>query len=360
MSSKPNENLFEPVVDASLNTAVLYPQSYERPRVKKVKKLTIVLIVLIATIIFVGPYFIANPYRAYFYMDFYPRGNTYANLSSGGFAAESKGWIYLSDAPGGKNGLYKINFKTKETALLSAADTGAVRSINVSGGWVYYVSGEGAEAALYKVSTDGGDSVLIQEGCTQAILFGDWFYCMGNGHEIYKIKTDGSSKKIIAFEVTSLLFIRRNNICAMAEKDGILSAVRILPNDGKSIIMTNLSEAVSDGYFVYATEKNNDELYTLIHRENVPYGNFSMIPGMLFSKPFVTDEWLFANRTDGIWRMNKDGSEAAKISNDRYTVINSAGDWLVYRSESSGTLMKMKADGSEASPFWEGISLAAE
>lgn len=355
-TNRRKENSFAPAIDANLNVLVEMPQSFSQPKRRGVRLLTILILCVFIVLLAVAVLFLANPYAANIFMDLYPRGNTYANLSCGGFAAESGGWIYLSDNQNGENGLYKVNLETKEAVLLAGGDSDIFSSINVSGDWVYYISGEGASAALYKVPVKGGDSVLIKKDCIQAILFGDWLYGMNNSNEAVKIKTNGTLKTLDS-GITSLLYVRRNNVYAMIEQNNVISVVLILPKGGHKILLTNLNDAVSDGEAIYATEKSNDSAYSLLHKENAISGNASIFTG-LYNLPFVTKDWLYANSEDGIWRMNKDGSEATKISGDQYTAINSAGDWLIYRSESSGKLMKMKPDGSELSAFWEGTTLS--
>lgn len=104
-------------------------------------------------------------------------------------------WIYFID--GSDNNVYKI--KTNGTGKIKIIND-TCNTFNVAGNWIYY-GNESNDHHLYKVKTDGTARTFLDSDWPKYInIAGDWIYYTNHWNwekDHYRMKTDGSNKKII-------------------------------------------------------------------------------------------------------------------------------------------------------------------
>ncbi|MGK0466157.1 MAG: hypothetical protein ACJAX4_001442 [Clostridium sp.] len=309
----------------------------------------------------------------------YTYGNTSGNLTNGGSVVSDGQYNYYLNSSDG----YKLYKNKPDGSSKSKISDSVCGSLNTIGDWIYY-SDTMVGKGIYKMKKDGSSKTLIVNSQTMGIaVVNDWIYYLEKGASesqenfLYKIKTDGTSKKKIDFETGNSLVCIEAQAIVVIENWVYLSLLNKADNniglyriktDGSTTQRVSSSSprffSIEDGWIYYS-----DDTYQKINKAKVdgsseevlytmPDSNYALY-GINASNGYV----YFSNYTDsqpddklGIYRMKTDGSELVKLV--------SGSEWIYFESPGSSTLtyangvytvaiggssqiLKLKTDGSE-------------
>lgn len=251
-------------------------------------------------------------------------GNTNANISNGGLSAVGDGWIYFRNySEGGR--LYRIKTDGTNDEKVSN-DT--VYSLNYYDGWIYY--------------------------------------CNSNdNNRIYKIRPDRKERTIVSYDNTSNVIVADNWIYYIStpfniEDEDYLNIFR-LKSDGSEIKKVFSQEALSfnlEGKWIFYLNNDGQKL----HKVKVDGSGDKRISDVVVSFFCVYDKSIYyispKEETKGIWRMNLNGGEETRLTEEVASILNPSGDWIYYGSElEDGTgyvLKKMRLDGTGSTVIDDG------
>lgn len=251
-------------------------------------------------------------------------GNTNANTSNGGLSAVGDGWIYFRNY--GEGGiLYRVK---EDGSVEEKVCDDTIYSLNCYEGWVYYVNSSDKNR-IYKIRPDGKERTIVSYDNTSNVIVADnWIYYINTPYNtedednlnIFRLKSDGSEIKKI-FSREALSFNLDGNLVIYLNNDGQnLHKIRIDGTGDK-----RLSDSVVSFFCVY-----DKSLYYISPKEE----------------------------TKGIWRMNLNGGEVTRLTEEVASILNPNGDWIYYGSElEDGTgyvLKKMRLDGTGSTVIDDG------
>lgn len=293
------------------------------------------------------------------------RGNTTANFSNFGIAAEEGGWIYTIDPRTGAPALYKINIEDGKAAKLYE---GECSSINLSCGWVYFIAGgtKNPGGSLLKMQTSGGDATILKTNVDKALLVGYWIYCQnGSASGISRIRTDGTEDTQLLEGQYTLLDVQGEWIYYLQYDSGYTTqSLYKMQLDGslKQHIMDGLYQPIIDGEWIYQCRRKPGlrEEFNPVEKIRIDSTERVLLTEQGCSKLMLDGQWLYYTTADSIYRMKTDGSENTKIASEPYEFMNITQDWLIYRSGKDTSdllggaydLKKMHKDGSGLSLLW--------
>lgn len=230
-----------------------------------------------------------------------PRGNTKGNLKNGGYLLEHNGWIYYSSLYGGEGRLYKKKIDGSNKTKIS--NDKWTSDINIMDDKIYCSS----NGNLVKMGLNGENKVVLDTQARFVNVIGDWiYYCKGLQSAIYKIRIDGTGKKLLVKDLILQMDAGANEIYF----ESIAKLYKVADSGKSNIVLTseNIGRFTIDGDWVYYT-----------------------MPG-----------------SDGLYKSRKDFKKKIKITSDRVGNINVSGDWIYYTnySEHPAKFYKVKTDGS--------------
>lgn len=258
-------------------------------------------------------------------------GNTSGNIRNGGKVALSDGWIYY-----GGYKIYKCSGDFSEYTVVS--DDGE-SGINVVGDWVYYCCGSDfpnikKDQQLYKVKTDGSQKKLIStDKCLYTNVKDDYvYYCnIKDDSSIYKIKTDGTRKEKLSTNSGSDLFAVDDWLYYINKSDS--NKICRISTDGTA--EETVIDSPSSIFNIY-----HNRIYYVCETDNKLYStsldgsNQLTVSDDSCGELNVTDEWIYyANDSDEgkLYKIRHDGSGKEKLTDDEKTkIILVAGDWIIY------------------------------
>ncbi|UZW14317.1 DUF5050 domain-containing protein [Clostridium pasteurianum] len=220
-------------------------------------------------------------------------GNLPSNIINGGIISESNNWIYYNDS----DGLYKM--RSDGSSVINICNDNA-NYINVVGDYIYYVNVSDGNS-IYKIKNDGTSRERILSTYAKSInILGDWiYYCKstenGLNFRLYKIKKDGTNNvKLIDDSIIDGNFTIVNNLMyyKINSQDG-----------GESLYSSKL-----DGSQQHKLCDNVDQFN--INEKNIYY--YTSI------------------NNNGLFKINLDGSNKVKLSDDVIDSINMSKDNIYY------------------------------
>jgi hypothetical protein len=226
-----------------------------------------------------------------------------ANLNNVGYAVYSDGFIY-----------YKSIWFKNVTRIDGRKRTKVVEDVfggfDVSDGWIYY---SGDSNKIFKIRTDGTEKKLLYTGKDNSYgyinVVDGWIYFRHFTHsnasdELYRMRTDGS--KVTKIDI------------------------------GKSNYLN-----IVDDWIYYRNDDDNGKLYKM------RTDGSKVI--RLYSTPCsyinVVDDWIYCTMYEFIYRMRIDGREITRLNDESSKNINVAEGWIYYMQ--GDALYKIRTDGSE-------------
>jgi len=124
------------------------------------------------------------------------------------FQRYHEGWVYLA----GAGSLYRMRPGGEELQRISDEFVSMMDSVYHEG-WLYFtnsafgMNGE-PRGTLSRMRLDGADKTTYEQAAGTIGVFavqGDWIYALTNARHVYRIKTDGSERHLLARDVNSFL-----------------------------------------------------------------------------------------------------------------------------------------------------------
>lgn len=284
-------------------------------------------------------------------------GNSNGNLINEGFIAQQGEWIYYNDI----FDLYKVSLdggdKTKLlTSDFEKLDFEKQSSINVVGDWIYYISEKPADGGgeIYKIRTDGSSKTKLSNGFSDTIIVvGDWiFYSKAPDarhqyYKIYKMRTDGSSDTKLTDDNVALINIVGDWLYYCNVSDSYSLYKIQTDGSGNTKLNNDFSDsivAVGD-WIYYSNASEANKLYKI----RTDGTGRTKLSDDRSDKINLADDWIYyVNLGDDckIYKIRIDGTNRCKLTDDdSCDNIYIAGNWIYYKQD--GTLNKIKTDGSE-------------
>ncbi len=277
-------------------------------------------------------------------------------------------WVYYMDVQGS---ILKIGTDGKNAGTLKSAEPfissrrgNTPGNINnrgykaEEGDWIYYYNVED-EGKLYGIKKDGSGNVKISDDEVSFINVMDgWiYYCAQDEKDtdfhivVYKIKTDGSNKTIVAnseFAVDMSLvgdWVYYND----ANFTGGLCRIGIDGTNQQKLLDTYFSDyCVTDDWIYYNNGHDGHKLYKI----NIKSGQSTKLCNdRTYLRDIIADgDWIYYSISDerGIYRIRTDGTERTSILDGPVSTINISGDWIYYTSadDDHTGLYRVRKDGS--------------
>jgi hypothetical protein len=317
----------------------------------------------------------------------YTYGNTSGNLTNGGSAVSDGQYIYYLNSSDG----YKLYKSKPDGSLKSKINDSRCGSLNIVGDWIYY-TGSFENEGIYKMKKDGSSKTLIVKSQVMGIsVVNDWIYYLerdasqSQKNDLYKIKTNGTSKTKINFGAGSSLVCAYLQDIVVVENWVYLSLYNKVENkeqlfriktDGSSAQKVLSSSprffSIEGGWVYYA-----DETYKKINKAKVDGSSEKVIYTIpeshysLYSINISNGYVYFSNYTEsqptdklGIYRMKTDGTNTVKLVSGSAKFLNIVSDWIYFESPGSASptysngvfkiiiggssqILKLKTDGSQ-------------
>lgn len=258
----------------------------------------------------------------------------------------------------------------------------------IQGDWIYYST----YTAFYKMKTDGSQNQKIYDDDVWGInVCGDWLYFTAGGDDYFRMKTDGTQRKMILKNVRNFAVVNQKIYYTDVETGYLY---RIDENGANKTLII----AEDCDYRLAITENGiywgDLDLYTAdlngknikCHKDFYPQGmivegnriytsgtlRVSDTNGKLINQYFkgtggimdinYSNGWIYyiyAEDNDCVYRIKPDGTSMQKLNNHSSININVVGDWIFYAytdkeyhddyswNEWQTDLYKMKIDGSQ-------------
>lgn len=255
-------------------------------------------------------------------------GISSGNASNDGLAVEDKDYIYYLNRFGDIYGtspdyIFKMKKNAPERKDLCDVDfntqliTDRAWNLNLVGDWIYYSNWINPfQRGIYKVKTDGTKKTLIaNEAVGKMIVRGNWIYYVrktntfsSENNNLYKMSIDGSCR----------IQLNKDSV-----EDMVLSGDWIYYGNG------------SDSYKPYRIKINGT------NRQKISDDETLFMTG-------INDKIYYSNLSDGcsLYSINGDGTDRKKLSSDSVSFINATSDSIYYVNESDeGTLYRMHLNG---------------
>jgi len=103
-------------------------------------------------------------------------------------------WIYYTGY--GDGGIYKVHVNGTDSGI--KLDDEWSSNLNVVGDWIYFR--DDYDGFIYKLKTDGSDEMQITDEQTiwGINIAGDWIFYYDSNQNLYKIRTDGTGRELLA------------------------------------------------------------------------------------------------------------------------------------------------------------------
>ncbi len=242
-------------------------------------------------------------------------GNSSGNLQNIGFAAQQGKWMFYT-IPDTRYPypLFRAMLDG-ETGIKTLTESQPMSYINVVGEWIYYINKSDEHA--YRIKTDGTEKkLIINDQVTNLVVVEDYIYYTTIFNGIFKTKTDGSSRELITSErPLSTLLVQDNTI------------------------------------YYDVDLSNNKELKTALFKINTDGTNRSLISYDLCTNITVQENWIYyINGSDNstLYKIKKDGTSRAKVLDAAIIAYNISVAALYYVPLNDfANLYKMNIDGGK-------------
>lgn len=239
-------------------------------------------------------------------------GNTRSNINLAGQVTKQENFVYYSFF----NGIYKVSDDGKIKKKLTG-DCGW--DLNLAGSWLYYLMDAGKKSYNYT--------------------------SVSKKRYICRIKTDGTSKKILLGGTIDELYIAGNSIFYSQSKDGFHSILYKMDLQGKNrriIAQDYIYSAGFDysaGWIYYICERGRDRFVCKVRADGTGKTRLKKAD----AKGLVIDKDLIYYVSKGIHGIKKDGSHDKILSKDNVAGFNISNGWIYYYNKG---ICRIKLDGS--------------
>ena len=256
-------------------------------------------------------------------------GNTSANIVNFGSIAKEGNYIYTSILVDGKYKLHKMNLDGSNPIKITDDNASY---INVVDGWIYYL--DFIKGDIYKVKTDGTSKTKIfsKHGIFSMQVIGDWiYYNIDTGVSyFYKVKTDGTLDQKINIQDKS-----------------ILGGGQRFTISGDYIYTDCLVKTDTPPYNRYIYKFKTDGSNVTKVSEDSSY------------KVNVVDNWVYYYDSENLYKVKTDGTNKTLLLHEDFTIegfysVNTVGNYIYYSvwgvdlgiSPNFG-LYRIKTDGTD-------------
>lgn len=224
-----------------------------------------------------------------------------------------------------------------------SADTVTISRIMANDNWIYYTNIK--EGALYKMRADMSEKSLVSDISDYMVIQDDAIYFLNDDNNIGRIDSEGENYKLI------LDFEGENHLGFQVVGDWIYYALKTgeiykVTTDGQdktklaTIAAFNGNFAASEDWIFYVDDAD-------IYRMQTDGSEIAPLATQqeLFD---VVDDWVYygevndKNEQETIYQMKSDGSEAVKLTNSSFSMIDD--EWVYYIQDD--WLHRIALDGS--------------
>ncbi len=287
------------------------------------------------------------------------------NISNGGIATRSRGWIFYSDIS--KNGsIFKMKADGSEKSQLTSD---SAQNINVIDDNIYYVNNSDG-GKIYSVTADGtGRKKVADDSSGLMYVVGDSIYYINESdyENIYKIGVNGENRTLIMdfqYEPKKNIIMTIENgwIYYQKKPENTLNKIRL---DGtgkyeyKGVKCWNLN--MVNGDMFYTDLIPNESADFAIFRRNADESQSTMLDSGPFSynpdKIIVRGDWIYIIDQWGtddkiydeysICRVKLDGSNGQRLTKRGVLFFNIVDDWIYFNTFKGSNTYRVKLDGSD-------------
>lgn len=324
--------------------------------------------------------------------------------------------IYFTNLDDGDR-LYRM--KVDGTDLTKMSDVPCWR-VNADGGWIFYLLSKGDDQALelHKMRPDGTeDALFLSMADAMFIAYQGCLYYKDDSSHLMRRRYDQAATFEVLSEPVSSFTVDGDTLYYISETTRHLMKVKLDGTDSKELVNEEVIGVQMAGDWLYFMDSQRhwlriktdgsglENAYSLPMVEPDPPGTpaalgLGAVNANLESRAMFAgdDDWIYyAEFGEGILRMKPDGSDQTRIFDHSVNRLNLVGDWIyfidddAYRSmarlkidgsdygvirdasvtelivrddwiyfiESDGGIYKIKTDGTELAPVYEGMVTGA-
>lgn len=238
-------------------------------------------------------------------------------------------WIYYCNPKMvQESGIYKV--KKDGSSKTKITGDGAM-FINVVGDWIYYTSSQNGETAIYKIKTDGtgkvkiniGDKNFVMATNEEFVVVGDYIYCNLNAKNegstfLVRMKNDGSSLSKLSnasqhFAINNgyIYYISSNYQEIWKMKTDGSSKTLVYKVTNHFIYSIN---AASNNIYFSADNQTAELQYVGIYKMNLDGSGLTRIYNNFCKKFSISADWIFFDGSNkGTMRIKTDGSQLSEL-----------------------------------------------
>ncbi|NJD04458.1 MAG: DUF5050 domain-containing protein [Ruminiclostridium sp.] len=223
----------------------------------------------------------------------------------------------------------------------------AVRDTN---SWIYYSSNE----KIFEFSEDNPEKVQIaDEHASYLNIVRDYLYYSGDRGNLCRIKTDGSDRKILSSEVSTLINVYNNLIFYTHGIGGNLYRIDTNGKNEKLLSKDEISDLSISDMNIFYTD------FTAIYKMDFNGDNKVKIYEAAAPKILVKEDIVYfrnSSDNDKLYSIKTDGSELKKFFDYKVMQFNIDGEWIYFTNISDNkSLYKIKIDGSNYTKLRDGV-----
>ncbi|MBE1442111.1 DUF5050 domain-containing protein [Paenibacillus sp. OAS669] len=298
-------------------------------------------------------------------------GNDPQNIHNNAMVTEYNGWLYYANV-GDNNKLYRMSLDRSVNVQLTDEP---VTDISAVDGWVYYriyehKEGKRTDAGeIYRIRTDGSSRTLLSEHETRHLFMKDGYLYysrdkgMGSG-PIYRMKLDGTDRSQLSGEDEEVFEMAPGGdwIYYTLNSGGLY---RIDPESRESAAIDSdwyYDIRIVDGWLYYKDDKG------YLHRMDLsgggrssigdhPVGSFWINDNTVYYEQMVEGKW--SSSESRLYRSGLDGSNPTLLVDKVILNINVIGERMYYMTYETinsdvhqyadivNTLSRMNLDGTD-------------
>jgi|GEM_PF-1642302 len=249
-------------------------------------------------------------------------GNTSGNISNGGIASSSGGYLYVLNE---KYQLIRMEPDFSRYEILNYAST---TCINVVGNHVYFVAKE--DNSIYRVNlATKVKTKIVEHAVVTMQVVGDWIYYIDkeDTNSIYSIKKDGTNKRKLTSQSSDDICIYGDYIYYNVEDVGVYRMP--LRGDTQELVFEH-SVKISDINII------DDWLYFISDNQNIYRVNLNNLQSLdaVYSGEvtnlIISDNRLYFIEGNQIIRTNLNASNPTTITGNKTDQFNVISTWIIY------------------------------
>ncbi|MEN6391163.1 MAG: DUF5050 domain-containing protein [Syntrophomonas sp.] len=272
-------------------------------------------------------------------------GNTVGNSINGGVACQRGEWIYFTPYSGGLCRIHPDGTGLEQISSDPSLASG-MSEINVTDKWIIFSLGFHQE--LYRMSKDGKNlkQISSQWHAYNVNVYKDWVYYSPNYSGLYRTSIDGSAtQELDASNSVQSINVADDYIYYSTDKNVYRMK---LDGSNKKVIpgIRSLSFNVIGNVIYYSNISDNYKLY----KAGIDGSNPQKLNDDTSTFINVSGEWVYysiRNEDYKVYRIRTDGVGRQKLNNDQSREINVVDNWVYYTNSGDNyRLYRMHTDGS--------------